>query len=174
MERASATFTVAEGASTGQFAGGPSASFGTGTTAGTLHFHRDPGQQTAQTTSHHSRGAGRHRCGGGRAQRGLRSEPGLLHHDQRATAGKRLGQYAQRIPDRVQLLRFFRRKPIAPATSPWRRHRRSSSTLPLRHLGGVFGVTAFFPVTGDADDVVAAVVQLTNSAGTAQSAQITF
>jgi hypothetical protein len=41
-------------------------------------------------------------------------------------------------------------------------------------LGGVFGLSALFPVTGNSDLVVAAVVQLTNSAGAVQSAQITF
>ena len=41
-------------------------------------------------------------------------------------------------------------------------------------LGGVFALHALFPVTGDADQVVAAEVQLTNSAGTAQSTKITF
>jgi len=46
--------------------------------------------------------------------------------------------------------------------------------FPGSDLGGVFGLTAFFPVTGDADDVVAAVVQLTNSAGAAQTDQISF
>jgi hypothetical protein len=41
-------------------------------------------------------------------------------------------------------------------------------------LGGVFSLDALFPVTGNADLVVAAQVQLTNSVGTAQSAKITF
>jgi hypothetical protein len=41
-------------------------------------------------------------------------------------------------------------------------------------MAGVFGLTAFFPVTGSSDDVVAAVVQLTNSVGSVESAQITF
>jgi hypothetical protein len=48
------------------------------------------------------------------------------------------------------------------------------SYFPGSDLGGVFGLTAFFPVTGDADLVVAAVVELTNSVGTAQSQQIAF
>ena len=41
-------------------------------------------------------------------------------------------------------------------------------------LGGVFSLDALFPVTGNADLVVAAQVQLTNSVGTAQTAMITF
>jgi hypothetical protein len=41
-------------------------------------------------------------------------------------------------------------------------------------LGGVFALNALFPITGNADLVVAAEVQLTNVAGTAQTAMITF
>jgi hypothetical protein len=41
-------------------------------------------------------------------------------------------------------------------------------------MAGVFGLSVFFPVTGSSDDVVAAVVQIANSVGVAQTAQITF
>jgi hypothetical protein len=41
-------------------------------------------------------------------------------------------------------------------------------------LGGVFSLDALFPVTGNADLIVSAVAQLTNSVGTAQTAKITF
>jgi hypothetical protein len=41
-------------------------------------------------------------------------------------------------------------------------------------LGGVFGVHALFPVNGDSNQVVTAQVALVNSAGTAQTAKITF
>ena len=44
----SAAFTVALGAATGQFSGGPSVSFGTGTTAGTLVFTVALGSNNAQ------------------------------------------------------------------------------------------------------------------------------
>jgi hypothetical protein len=41
-------------------------------------------------------------------------------------------------------------------------------------MAGVFGVSALFPVTGDSNQVVSAIVQIVNSAGTVQSATITF
>ena len=39
---------------------------------------------------------------------------------------------------------------------------------------GVFGIHALFPISGDGNQVVAAVVQITNSAGTVESQRITF
>src|ERR1017187_7573722 len=41
-------------------------------------------------------------------------------------------------------------------------------------LAGVFGLHALFPVNGDSNQVVAALVQITNSVGTVESEKITF
>ena len=62
----SASFTVAKGATTGQFGTGPSASFGSGTTAGTLVFTVTFGAIPCRKSRHPS-GNDRNRCGGGRA-----------------------------------------------------------------------------------------------------------
>lgn len=169
----SATFTVAEGASAGQFAGGPSASFGTGTTAGTLQFTVTLGSQTAQTTV--TIPAAIVGIDAAVAARNVACDPSLVYCTTTNVQLQVNGWDNTRSTSEI-VFSFFNSsgQAIAPgnitvaASTPFEQYFAASA------LGGVFGVNAFFPVNGDADDVVTAVVSLTNSAGTAQTAQITF
>jgi hypothetical protein len=169
----SASFTVAQGASTGQFGTGPSASFGTGTTAGTLVFTVVLGSNTAQTnvvipTALIGIDAAV-------AARDVSCAPSEVYctttNIELQINGWDNTQTASTI-----VFNFYDSsgKVIAPAnlsvagTSAFQQYFATSS------LGGVFSLDALFPVTGNADLIVSAVVQLTNSVGTAQTAKITF
>lgn len=169
----SANFTVAQGASSGQFSRGSTASFGTGTTAGTLTFTVTLGSNTAQASV---------------------VIPSAVIGIDAAVAARNVGclpteLYCTAVNVQLQIngwdntrsasqlvFQFFDQSgnAIAPgnitvdATSAFQQYFAGAD------LGGVFGLSALFPVTGDADDVVAAQVQFTNSAGTSQTARITF
>jgi hypothetical protein len=169
----SANFSVAQGASSAQFSGGSTASFGTGTTAGTLTFTVMLGSNTAQAS--------------------VVIPSGVIGIDA-AVAARNVGclpseLYCTAVNVQLQVngwdntrsasqlvFQFFDQSgnTIAPgnitvdATSAFQQYFAGAD------LGGVFGLSALFPVTGNADDVVAVQVQFTNSAGTSQTARITF
>jgi hypothetical protein len=169
----SATFSVAEGASAGQFAAGPSVSFGTGTTAGTLTFTVTLGSQTAQAKV--TIPVALIGIDAAVAQRNVACDPGLVYCTTTNIQLQINGWDNTRSTSQL-VFSFFNSSgsAIAPgnitvaAGSAFEQYFASSA------MAGVFGLTAFFPVTGSSDDVVAAVVQLTNSVGTVESAQITF
>jgi hypothetical protein len=169
----SAPFTVAEGASAGQFAAGPSVSFGTGTTAGTLTFTVTLGSQTAQAKV--TIPVALIGIDAAVAARNVACDPGLVYCTTTNIQLQINGWDNTRSTSQL-VFSFFNSSgsAIAPgnitvaASSAFEQYFASSA------MAGVFGLTAFFPVTGSSDDVVAAVVQLTNSVGSVESAQITF
>jgi hypothetical protein len=172
----SATFTVAQGASAGQFAGGPSVSFGTGTTAGSLVFTVTLGSSTVPPT-----------C--------VTIQPAIVAIDA-AVATRNVGcapsvVYCTGIYIQLQINGWDNTQPRSASQIAFTFFNSSGAVIqpsPIAvdettafqqyfeesNLGGVFGVNALFPVTGDSDLVVAASVQITNSVGTVQSATITF
>ena len=169
----SANFTVAEGAATGQFSAGPTAAFGTGTTAGTLTFTVTLGSNTAQAN--------------------VAIPPAPVGIDA-AVAARNVGCLPSEVyctTTNVQLqingwdntrsasqigFTFFDSagNEIAPGAIAVDAASDFQGYFAGSDLGGVFGLAAFFPVNGDANQVVAAQVQITNSAGTTETARITF
>jgi hypothetical protein len=169
----SVAFTVAEGASAGQFAAGPSVSFGTGTTAGTLTFTVTLGSQSARANV--AIPAAAIGIDAAVAQRNVGCDPSAVYCTTTNIQLQINGWDNTRSTSQL-VFSFFNSSgsAIAPgnitvaAGSAFEQYFASSA------MAGVFGLTAFFPVTGSSDDVVAAVVQLTNSVGTVESATITF
>jgi hypothetical protein len=170
----STTFTVAQGASVGQFGGEPSVSFGTGTTAGTLVFTVTLGSNPPQNTSV-TIPAALIGIDAAVAQRNVECDPALVYC---TTANVQLqinGWDNTRSASQIAFSFYnssgaaIQPSPITvDAATPFQQYFAGSA------LAGVFGVAALFPVNGDADDVVAALVQITNSVGTVQSTSITF
>ena len=169
----SAGFTVAEGASAGQFAGGPTVSFGTGTTAGTLVFTVTLGGNTAQTSVTIAGAA--IAIDAAVATRNAECDPALLYCTTTNVQIQVNGWDNTRSASQI-VFSFFDSSgtAIAPGNITVAAATSFAQYFAASAMAGVFGLTAFFPVTGDADDVVAAVVQLTNSAGTVESMQLTF
>ena len=168
-----ATFTVAESASIGQFTDGPSISFGTGTTAGNLVFTVTLGSNTAQANV--TIPAVVIGIDAAVAARNVACDPGLVYCTATNVQLQVNGWDNTRSASQI-VFSFFDSSgnAIAPGGITVAAGTDFQQYFPGSDLGGVFGLTAFFPVTGDADDVVTAIVQLTNSAGIAQSDQITF
>jgi hypothetical protein len=169
----SAAFTVAAGASAGQFADGPSVAFGTGTTAGTLVFTVTLGANTAQANV--TIPAALIFINAAVATRNVACDPALVYCTTTNVQLQINGWDNTRSASQLAFTFFnssgaqISPSPITVAAgSAFQQYFASSD------MAGVFGLTAFFPVTGDSDDVVAAVVQLTNSVGAVESAQITF
>jgi hypothetical protein len=170
----SATFTVAQGAFSGQFAGAPSVSFGTGTTAGTLVFTVTLGSNPPQTTNVTIPVAviG---IDAAVAARNVECDPALIYCTTTNVQLQINGWDNTRSASQL-VFSFFNSSGAAIQPSPITV---SAATAFEQYfagsdMAGVFGLYALFPVTGDADVVVAAQVQITNSAGTVQSASITF
>ena len=169
----SASFTVAEGASAGQFAGGPSVSFGTGTTAGTLVFTVTLGAQTAQTTITIPKAVVG--IDAAVAARNVACAPTLLYCTTTNVQLQINGWDNTRSASQL-VFTFFNSSgnAIAPgnitvaAASTFQQYFAGST------LAGVFGLHALFPVNGDSNQVVAALVQIINSVGTVESEKITF
>jgi hypothetical protein len=169
----SAAFAVTEGASIGEFTGGPTVSFHAGTTAGTLTFTVTLGSNTAQANV--TIPAAVIGIDAAVPARNVACDPALVYCTATNIELQVNGWDNTRSASQL-VFNFFDSagKPIAPGNITVNAAAAFQSYFPGSNLGGVFGLTAFFPVTGDADDVVAAVVQLTNSVGTAQSQQIAF
>ncbi|HTQ56851.1 MAG TPA: hypothetical protein VMI94_20430 [Bryobacteraceae bacterium] len=169
----SAAFTVAAGSAQGQFANGPSISFDTGTTAGTLTFTVTLGNSTAQASV--TIPAASIGIDAAVAARDVACDPSEVYCTAVNVELQINGWDNTRSASQI-VFTFFNSagSVIAPgnitvaATAPFAQYFAGSD------LGGVFGLHALFPVTGDSDQVVAAQVQITNSAGTAQTARITF
>ncbi len=168
-----AAFTVAKGASAGQFAGTATVSFSTGTTAGTLAFSVTLGSQAVETKLVIP--AAVTGIDAAVAARNVACVPSEVYC---TTANVQLqinGWDNTRSMSEV-VFTFFNAagNPISPGNIPVNAGNAFAQYFAGSDLGGVFGLSALFPVNGDADMVVAAQVQMTNSAGTAQSARITF
>jgi len=169
----SAAFTVAKGSAAGQFAAGPSASFGTGTTAGTLVFTVTLGSNSA-----HANVVIPPALVGidaAVAQRDVACAPSELYCTATNVELQINGWDNTRSMSQL-VFSFFDSsgQAISPgnitvaASTPFAQYFAGSD------LGGVFGLHALFPVNGDSNQVVAAVVQFTNSAGAVQTNKITF
>ena len=169
----SASFTVAEGASAGQFAGGPSVSFGTGTTAGTLAFTVTLGSNTAQANV--TIPVAVVGIDAAVAARNVACAPTLLYCTTTNVQLQINGWDNTRSTSQL-VFSFFDSSgnAIAPgnitvaAASTFQQYFAGST------LAGVFGLHALFPVNGDSNQVVAALVQIINSVGTVESEKITF
>lgn len=169
----SAAFTVAKGASAGQFAGGPSVPFGTGTTAGTLVFTVTLGSHTAQANV--TIPAAAIGIDAAVAARNVACDAALLYCTTTNVQLQINGWDNTRSASQL-VFSFFDSsgKAIAPGNISVAAGTAFQQYFAGSDLAGVFGLHALFPVNGDSNRVVAAVVQLTNSAGTSQSLKITF
>src|ERR1019366_58621 len=167
------TVTFAEGSSAGQFAGGPSVSFGTGTTAGTLAFTVTLGSNTAQANV--AIPAAVVGIDAAVAARNVACAPTLLYCTTTNVQLQINGWDNTRSTSQL-VFSFFDSSgnAIAPgnitvaAASTFQQYFAGST------LAGVFGLHALFPVNGDSNQVVAALVQIINSVGTVESEKITF
>src|ERR1039457_21275 len=169
----SASFTVAEGASAGQFAGGPSVSFGTGTTAGTLAFTVTLGSTPAQANV--TIPVAVVGIDAAVAARNVACAPTLLYCTTTNVQLQINGWDNTRSTSQL-VFSFFDSSgnAIAPgnitvaAASTFQQYFAGST------LAGVFGLHVLFPVNGDSNQIVAALVQIINSVGTVESEKITF
>jgi hypothetical protein len=170
----SATFTVAEGASAGQFAKGPSVSFQTGTTAGTLVFAVTLGSNIVPPTNLPIPAAviG---IDAAVAARNVACAPTLLYCTTTNVELQVNGWDNTRSTSQI-VFSFFDSSgnAIAPGNITVAAATAFQQYFAGSDLAGVFGLHALFPVNGDSNLVVAALVQFTNSAGTVQSAKIPF
>jgi len=170
----SATFTVAQGASKGQFGAEPTVSFGTGTTAGTLVFTVTLGANPAQTTNV-AIPAALIGIDTAVAARNVACDIALVYCTTTNVQLQINGWDNTRSASQL-VFNFFSSSGAAIQPSPIT----VNAATPFEQyfagsdMAGVFGLYVLFPVTGDSDVVVAAQVQITNSAGTVQSASITF
>jgi len=169
----SANFTVAEGASAGQFAGGPSVSFGTGTTAGTLVFTVTLGTSTAQANV--TIPAAVVGIDAAVAARNVACAPAVVYCTTSNVQLQVNGWDNTRSASQL-VFSFFDSSgnAIAPGNITVSAASAFAQYFAGSGLAGVFGLNALFPVNGDSNQVVAAVVEIVNSAGTAQSTKITF
>jgi hypothetical protein len=162
-----ATFTVSSGDTQGHFVGQPAEydttePFLTGTTAGALVFTVQLGGVTAQQTITILPATV-----GITAVQGVRSATGIqvqvTGFDNTHSAG-------------LLTFTFFDAagNAIAPGAISTNATASFASYFDSSRLGGVFLLTAVFPVTGDPSQISAFQVQIANSAGTAQTAQTTF
>ena len=181
---ASAAFTVVVGASEGQFAGGPSVSFGTGTTAGTLVFTVTLGSNIVPPTNLPIPAAviG---IDAAVAARNVACAPTLLYctttnvqlqingWDNTRSASQLVFSFFDSsgnaiAPGNITATEIYLNGLELPTPTAFQQYFAGST------LAGVFGLHVLFPVNGDSNQVVAALVQIINSVGTAESEKITF
>jgi hypothetical protein len=169
----SAAFTVAVGASAGQFAAGPSVSFGTGTTAGALVFTVTLGSHTAQANLPIP--AAVIGIDAAVAARDVACAPSELYCTATNVELQINGWDNTRSTSQI-VFSFFDSSgnAIAPGNIAVDGTTAFQSYFAGSALAGVFGLHALFPVNGDSNQVVAAVVEIANSAGAVQSSRITF
>jgi hypothetical protein len=170
----SALFTVSLGASAVQFAGGPTVSFGTGTTAGTLTFTATLGSNTVQTTV--TIPAAVIGIDAAVAARDVDCDVALLYCTSVNVELQINGWDNTRTTSQI-VFTFYDASggQISPGAIPVDAASAFQQYFAGSDLGGVFGVSALFPVNGsDPLQVTSAEVQLTNSAGTVQTAKIIF
>jgi hypothetical protein len=189
----STTFTVAEGSAQGQFANGPSIGFGTGTTAGTITFTATLGANTVESSV--TIPAAMVGIDAAVAARDVSCAPSIIYCTTTNIELQINGWDNTRSMDQSaaqMVFEFYDSSGDAIAPGAITIGGGTSMACPPPNgptmtwgacigdyfqnsdLGGVFGLTVFFPVTGDSDLVTTALVEITNSVGTAQTAQITF
>ena len=168
-----ATFTVAEGAAIGQFAGGPSIAFQTGTTAGTVVFTVTLGSNTAQASV--TIPAAAVGIQAAVAVRNVACAPSVLYCTATNVQLQINGWDNTRTTSQL-VFSFFDSagNAIAPGNITVAAATAFEQYFAGSDMGGVFGLNALFPVNGDSDEVVTALVQIVNQVGTVQTDQITF
>jgi len=169
----STAFTVAEGATEGQFSGAGFVSFGTGTTAGTLVFTVTLGANTAQKSILIP--AADIGIDAAVPARNVACDPTLVYCAATNIELQINGWDNTRSVSQIAFT-FFNSAgtQIAPGKITVDAATAFGQYFTSSGLAGVFGLDALFPITGDSSQVVAALVELTNTVGTVQSAQITF
>jgi len=169
----SAAFTVSEGSAATQFSGNPTISFGTGTTAGTLNFNVTLGSKTGQATL--TIPAALIGIDAAVAARNVACAPSVVYCTTTNVQLQVNGWDNTRSASQLTFTFFDSSgNAIAPGNITVDAGSAFNQYFGASDLAGVFGLSALFPVTGDTDLVVAARVQLTNSAGTVETAKITF
>jgi len=157
-----ATFTVGAGDNRANFGVQTTAAFATGTTAGTLTFTLTFGGITTRQTVVLAPAAVGLTAVTGTRQSG--SIPGqATGFDNTRSAGKLSFTFYDSSGNAIQPGAI-----AADATANFASYFQSST------LGGVFALTAVFPVTGSPSQVSAFVMAIANSAGSASSARISF
>ena len=157
-----ATFTVSPGDTQGHFGAQLTAIFQTGTTAGTLTFTAQLGGVTAQQTiTILPTTVGTTLVQGVRSAAGV--EVQVTGFDNTHSAGPLAFTFFDAAGNA-----------IAPGAISTNATASFSSYFQNSGLGGVFLLTAVFPVTGNPSQIGAFQVQIANSAGTAQSARTAF
>jgi len=169
----SVAFTVAGGASQGQFTGGPDVAFGAGTTAGVLTFTVTLGNQSAQSTL--TIPAATIGIDAAVAARDVSCAPSVVYCTTTNIQLQINGWDNTRSASQL-VFTFYNSTGgvIAPGNITVAAGSAFQQYFAASDMAGVFGLSVFFPVTGSSDDVVAAVVQMANSVGVAQTAQIAF
>jgi hypothetical protein len=157
-----ATFTVSTGDTQGHFGAQLTAPFLTGTTAGALVFTAQLGGVTAQQTiTILPASVGVVSEAGTRSAASVQVQ--VTGFDNTHTAGPLTFTFFDATGNA-----------IAPGAISTNATASFASYFQNSSLGGVFLLTAVFPVTGDPSQVSAFQVQIANSAGTAQTARTTF
>ncbi len=169
----SEVFTVALGASAGQFAAEPSVSFATGTTAGTLNFTVSLGSTTAQASVVIPPAA--IGVDAAVAARNVACDLALVYCTTTNVQLQINGWDNTRSTSEI-VFTFLDSSggAIAPGSISVNAATAFQQYFAGSDLGGVFGLSALFPVNGDSTQVVAAQVRLTNSVGATQTSTITF
>lgn len=157
-----ANFTVGAGQSTASFGGQPAAAFATGTTAGTLTFTLTfGGVVTRQTVVVAPATVGLTAVSGTRQSGSITVQ--ATGFDNTRGAGKLSFTFYDSSGNAILPGAI-----AADATSNFASYFQSSN------VGGVFALTAVFPVTGTPAQVSAFVMTIANSAGSATSARVSF
>lgn len=157
-----ATFTVSAGETTASFGSQPAAAFATGTTAGTLTFSLTFGGTTQQQTVTVAPAVvGLTAVAGTRQSESITVQ--AAGFDNTRSAGKLSFTFYDSSGNAIQPGAI-----AADATANFASYFQNST------LGGVFALTAVFPVTGSPSQVSAFVMTITNSAGGASSARVSF
>jgi hypothetical protein len=170
----SAAFTVAAGESACLFSDAPNVSFGTGTTAGNLTFTVALGANAPVSTTA-SIAAAPVAIDAAVAARNVACDPGLLYCIAVNVELQVNGWDNTRSTSQL-IFSFFDSSgaAVAPGDITVDAASAFQTYFGASDMAGVFGLTALFPITGDSNQVTAATVKIVNSAGSVQSAQITF
>lgn len=155
-----ARFTVAEGESVARFGEATETQFQTGTTAGTITVSATLGASTDRPTL--TIGAAAVTMSSVQAVRtGTGADVVIVGFDNSRTAGRLAFTFYSTAGAAIGSA------VAADATADFRRYFETS-------LGGTFQLRAAFPVAGDASQIGAVEVEMTNSAGTARSERVRF
>jgi hypothetical protein len=156
------SFTVAAGDTHAYFGGQPSVTFGTGTTAGAITFILSFGGVTTQEILTIAPAAASLTAVTATRQSGSITIQ-ATGFDNTQTAGKLTFTFYDAAGN-----------PVSPGAITADETTGFASYFGASGLGGVFALTAIFPVTGNPSQVAAFDLEITNSVGTAKSARTSF